>query len=204
MKIRQLLMIAFSSLIVCSVCSCKEDDNEVDEFPNWKDTNEAYFSNLYTTTKNAIAKGDTQWKVLPGWSFLPESATIAERNIVAKIVRTGTGTETPLYTDSVHVHYDLRLLPSTSYPQGKLIDRSYTGTLDPETCLPTKFAVSGVVDGFSTALMNMHVGDWWVIYVPYQLGYGKGNSDIPAYSTLVFNICLAGIYHPGKKVPAYK
>jgi len=56
---------------------------------------------------------------------------------------------------------------------------------------PTKFAVSGVVKGFSTALMRMHRGDHWRIYIPYQLGYGSGaRSVIPAYSTLIFDLRL--------------
>ena len=32
------------------------------------------------------------------------------------------------------------------------------------------------------------------LYIPYQLGYGKdGYSDIPGYSTLIFNVNLVGI-----------
>jgi peptidyl-prolyl cis-trans isomerase len=43
----------------------------------------------------------------------------------------------------------------------------------------------------------MKAGDRWLIYIPYQLGYGpKGNNGIPAYSTLVFDVTLAGSYHP--------
>ena len=39
----------------------------------------------------------------------------------------------------------------------------------------------------------MKVGDQWELYIPYQLGYGKdGYSDIPGYSTLIFNVNLVG------------
>ena len=56
----------------------------------------------------------------------------------------------------------------------------------------------GVIAGWSTALMKgyggMKVGDQWELYIPYQLGYGKdGYSDIPGYSTLIFNVNLVGI-----------
>ena len=39
--------------------------------------------------------------------------------------------------------------------------------------------------------MRMHRGDYWRIYIPYQLGYGgTARSSIPAYSTLVFDLRL--------------
>ena len=45
----------------------------------------------------------------------------------------------------------------------------------------------------------MRAGDRWMIYIPYQLGYGaKNNNKIPAYSTLVFDVTLAGSYHAGR------
>lgn len=45
----------------------------------------------------------------------------------------------------------------------------------------------------------MKVGDQWELYIPYQLGYGKdGYSDIPGYSTLIFNVNLVGIFPVAK------
>ncbi len=59
---------------------------------------------------------------------------------------------------------------------------------------PSVFAVNGVVDGFSTALQHMHVGDKWEVWIPWRLGYGaSGNTGIPAFSTLVFEIELVEI-----------
>ena len=49
-------------------------------------------------------------------------------------------------------------------------------------------------EGFQIALLNMHIGDRWVVYIPYELGYGKRTSGpIPAFSTLVFEIELISI-----------
>ena len=40
----------------------------------------------------------------------------------------------------------------------------------------------------------MNLGDRWIIYIPYDLGYGnKSNGDIPAFSTLVFDVELLGV-----------
>lgn len=37
----------------------------------------------------------------------------------------------------------------------------------------------------------MHPGDRWMIYIPYELGYGSRTSGpIPAYSTLIFEVEL--------------
>lgn len=39
-----------------------------------------------------------------------------------------------------------------------------------------------------------HVGDRWMIYIPYTLGYGTRTSGpIPGYSTLLFEVELLGI-----------
>ena len=56
-----------------------------------------------------------------------------------------------------------------------------------------------VVDGLATALQHMHVGDRWLIYIPYQLGFGLRNVPewgVPAYSTLVFDVTLLRIIKP--------
>jgi peptidylprolyl isomerase len=40
----------------------------------------------------------------------------------------------------------------------------------------------------------MHAGDKWVIYIPYEMGYGsKACADIPAFSTLIFEVELLSI-----------
>ena len=42
----------------------------------------------------------------------------------------------------------------------------------------------------------MYVGERWMVYIPWQLGYGSsGSSDgnIPGYSALAFDIQLDGV-----------
>ena len=104
----------------------------------------------------------------------------------------GDGTESPIATDTVAVNYRGQFI------NGTVFDQSYQGELDPETATPKTFVAGGVIAGWSTALMKgyggMKVGDQWELYIPYQLGYGKdGYSDIPGYSTLIFNVNLVGI-----------
>lgn len=96
-----------------------------------------------------------------------------------------------------------RLLPSTSYADGLVFDKSYYGTFNEATANPATFTINGgLVDGFATAMQNMHIGDKWRVYIPYQLGYGKkGAKTIPAYSTLIFEIILVSYYRADADVP---
>ena len=171
---------------LCLLPSCSEDDDTIDEYPNWQATNTAYWDNLYATTQQRIANGDNSWKILRKWS-LEDSLTVDNTNfIVAHVERVGDGVESPLVSDSATVYYEGRLLPSTSYPAGKVFDSKLA-----PTSLPVTYYAGGLVDGFTTALLNMHKGDCWTVYMPCQMAYGiTGNSSIPGYSVLTFKIDL--------------
>ena len=60
---------------------------------------------------------------------------------------------------------------------------------------PEAFRVNDLISGFQIALVNMHVGDHWRVYIPWEMGYGNrgAGSQIPGYSTLVFEIQLIAI-----------
>ena len=50
----------------------------------------------------------------------------------------------------------------------------------------------------------MHRGDYWRVYIPYQLGYGAvKNGTIPAYSTLIFELALIDFSPAGTVMPAW-
>ncbi|MEJ8768678.1 FKBP-type peptidyl-prolyl cis-trans isomerase [Prevotella sp. HCN-7019] len=206
MKIHLIILYLLALLApVGLLSSCSESDNEEEEFPNWKKTNEQYFNNLYAMAKSSADMGDKSWKVIRQWSLEESTAKDPYDYIVVNVLENGTGSGCPLYTDSVKVHYEGRLLPSTSYPDGYVFDKSFTGEFNPATALPAKFAVSGMIDGFTTALQYMHIGDHWKVYIPYQLGYGSSASgSIPAYSTLVFDVTLVSYYRAGVEVPDSK
>lgn len=206
MKIHLIILYLLALLApVGLLSSCSESDNEEEEFPNWKKTNEQYFNNLYAMAKSSADMGDKSWKVIRQWSLEESTAKDPYDYIVVNVLENGTGSGCPLYTDSVKVHYEGRLLPSTSYPDGYVFGKSFTGEFNPATALPAKFAVSGMIDGFTTALQYMHIGDHWKVYIPYQLGYGSSASgSIPAYSTLVFDVTLVSYYRAGVEVPDSK
>lgn len=115
-----------------------------------------------------------------------------EDYIIVHVDETGGGTTSPIYTDSVAVHYQGRLIPSTTYTDGLIFDTSWNSSkLNETTARAAHFAVASKGDGFTTALQQMHIGDRWTVYMPYQLAYGATeNNSVPAYSTLIFDIKL--------------
>lgn len=189
-------------LLATAITSCSEDDNTIEEFPNWQEANIAYFNDVYA---KATVNADGSWKKIKTWSKEDTIQGVPADYIVVKVLEEGTGSGCPMYTDSVRVHYRGRIIPSTSYADGFVFDQSYTGDFNPQTCTPTKFVVNGLIDGFATALQYMHIGDHWRVYMPYQLAYGESDHDnIPAYSTLIFDIYLSGYYRPGTPTTPWK
>ena len=199
--------------------SCTENDDTVEEYANWQSKNETYWDNLYTTTQQKIKSGDTSWKIILNYTFQNQKQTTGsaltyrpENYIIAHVEQAGKGTTSPLYSDSVSMHYMGRLIPSTTYTSGLIFDKSWSSNqFNAATSRPVHSYIgltydaegkpTSLVDGFTTALMSMHRGDHWTVYIPYQLGYGEKNSGVvPAYSTLIFDLRLNDFSHPGVKL----
>ena len=99
-----------------------------------------------------------------------------------KVITPGDG-PSPLKTDKVKVHYKGTLI------DGTVFDSSY------DRGQPTSFNVSGVIKGWTEALLLMQVGSKWELTIPSKLGYGTrgGGGKIPPNSTLLFEVELLGI-----------
>jgi FKBP-type peptidyl-prolyl cis-trans isomerase FklB len=181
--------------------SCSEDDATVDEFENWQVRNDIFFASL----EDSLANGQGTWKKYKVFSKDPAEGTGAQTDyIYVKVIPTGyetTDTVSPLFNDSVRVSYQGRLIPSdeTKNPGGKIFDGTVYGKYDVRTNATVCFKVSGMLKGFTTALLHMHRGDTWRVYIPYDLGYGSAcQTSIPAYSTLIFDMTLYDIAEEGK------
>lgn len=204
------MVMAFLAVLLC-LAGCKETDDTVEEFPDWQKKNEAFFAAKYQTVKSAIAQGDSSWKIFKSYTRRDSVDGVPTDYILVKVLSQGTGSGSPLFTDTVRVHYLGQMIASTTYVDdqdrelGYVFDKSWNSdTFDTSIFTPSKFAVSGVVDGFSTALQHMRIGDRWKVYIPHQLGYGsQQNGTVQAYSTLVFDIALAAYYRPGVPVPQW-
>ena len=98
-----------------------------------------------------------------------------------KILLKGTG-PVPTAKNTVKVHYRGTLI------DGKVFDDSFARKR------PEIFKVKEVIEGWQIALQKMRVGDHWIVYIPYNMGYGTRTSGpIPAFSTLIFEVQLLGI-----------
>lgn len=98
-----------------------------------------------------------------------------------KVLLKGNGAM-PTAKSTVQVHYRGTLI------SGKEFDSSFTRKR------PEVFRVKEVIDGWQEALKAMSVGSRWMVYIPYELGYGtRACGNIPAYSTLIFEVELLGV-----------
>ena len=109
----------------------------------------------------------------------PADAQKTPKGVFYKVLTQGTGDKKPTATDQVTVHYtgwttDGKRFDS-SIPEGK----------------PRQFRVTGVIAGWTDALMQMSVGDKWRVWIPEELAY-KGAPNRPQ-GMLVFDVELLGI-----------
>lgn len=94
----------------------------------------------------------------------------------------------PNFNSQVVVDYKLYLIGSYGgYNTGNLLEESTDAI----------FNLQNVVKGFSEGLQKMHVHDDFVLFIPYDLGYGAQGAGsegyynfIPPYSTLIYEVHL--------------
>ena len=111
-------------------------------------------------------------KTKPGVATLPDG-------LQYKVIKEGTG-PTPTSKDQVTVNY------TGTFIDGKSFDSS-NGT-------PISFGVTGVIKGWTEALMMMKTGAKWQLFIPSDLAYGdEGRPGIPPGATLVFDVELLGV-----------
>ena len=200
----KLLFVLMAATAALTLVSCSESSDEEDEYADWQKKNNAYFTNIAQTARAAIAHGDKTWKGFLTYTKVDSAKAETTDSIFVKVIEEGKGSGCPVSTDTAKVHYCGRLIPSKSYAEGRVFDKTYAGDVfDAKVSNPEKFAVNSVVTGFATALMHMHIGDHWLVYIPANLGYGSGSqTTIPAYSTLVYEMQLDSYFRVGTPASA--
>lgn len=122
---------------------------------------------------------------LAGEAFLAKMAKepgvmALEQGVLYKVIKTGAN-------DSKHPTLDntVKIAYKGSTIEGEVFDESEV----------SEFLLSQLIEGWQIALPKMTVGSKWVIYLPYEVAYGKRGSlpSIKPYSVLIFEIELLDI-----------
>ena len=128
--------------------------------------------------------GDTKAE---GEKFLEENALrdgvkVTESGLQYEVLKQGKG-KRPTAEQTVKVHYEGTLI------DGTVFDSSY------QRGEPIEFPLNGVIKGWTEGLQLMPVGSTYMLYIPYQLGYGErgAGGSIPPYATLIFKVELLEI-----------
>ena len=139
-------------------------------------------------------RGDTTlFKARPAeeFDYLQDNAqkpgvVVLPSGLQYKVLKQGDGAIAKA-TDKVKVKYE-----------GRLIDGTVFDSTDKHGGQPATFSPNQVIKGWTEALCMMPVGSKWQLYIPYDLAYGSrgAGSDIPPYSTLVFDVEVLEIEAP--------
>jgi len=142
-----------------------------------------FFAEMESKQKAAAAEAGKAAKVM-GEQFLAENAKkegviVTASGLQYEVLTMGEGAQ-PKATDTVHCHYEGRLL------DGTIFDSSY------QRGEPIDFSLQQVIAGWTEGVQLMKEGSKFRFYIPYMLAYGEGGAGamIPPYSTLIFDVEL--------------
>ena len=193
-QLRQLFIIGCLSCLGSFFFSCSSESEVESEWHDWQARNDAVTDQWAANASYRKIKSFTK------------DANAAGKNsdyIYVEVLESGRGTESPLFTDTVRVAFQGRLIPSATYSDVYMFTYTYLGDFNWRT-IGTSDGASWK-DGFATALQNMHIGDRWRVHIPYALMYGAGSdTGYPAYSNMIFDVALVDFWHPGETRPAFK
>ena len=184
--------------------SC-EEVQEASKYDNWQARNEAFIDSIARETGGLIIDSEEKAAAVEVGRLFAIATTAGtmsgDQYVYCKKITANPDGHRPLYTESVSAYYYGTLIT------GDRFDGNFTGysALDQGTLnatdkaptefdAPSEFSVSGVIAGWTAALQLMKTGERWMLYIPYQSGYGtSGSGSIPGYSALAFDIILDDI-----------
>lgn len=184
--------------------SC-EEVQEASKYDNWQARNEAFIDSIARETGGLIIDSEEKAAAVEVGRLFAIATTAGtmsgDQYVYCKKITANPDGRRPLYTESVSAYYYGTLIT------GDRFDGNFTGysALDQGTLnatdkaptefdAPSEFSVSGVIAGWTAALQLMKTGERWMLYIPYQSGYGtSGSGSIPGYSALAFDIILDDI-----------
>lgn len=203
-----LLYLSLFLFLSVGFAACDEVE-EVGEYDNWEPRNTAFIDSIHALAASRLlplnAAQEEADKFEPGEMFGLEttaSTTAGKQYVYCKKIVKNTAGAVPVYTNTVETHYYGTLITGDTFG-GTFEGYAATdcGVLDPETKAPTAFdsptaySVSGAYwgTGWVSALQYMHVGERWMLYIPYQSGYGTGTSSLLENSAFTYDLQLESI-----------
>lgn len=124
--------------------------------------------------------------IAAGKKFMTENALnksvyTTKSGLQYKVLKKGTGRK-PKANERVKVHYTGTLIDGTKFDSS--VDRGE----------PIEFNLDQVIPGWTEGLQLMEEGSTYMLYIPYNLGYGEQPMGaIPPGSTLIFEVELIKI-----------
>ena len=171
------ILIVVATLMAALLPACQ---SSVDSSEEWRRRNEKAFADY---------ESKSEYKKVTTDGSLPY--------VFMKTKTKGTGTEHPISTSRVIIHYAMYLLVSTSSTGTAPLD----GNFDQEQGLRLSLnrgEKQRAIAGMQIALQNMVVGDHTEVIIPWYLAYGakttkSQNINIAGYSALRYEIRLDSI-----------
>ena len=207
---KSLLFLPFLLLLVGAFISCEEVE-EAGKYDNWRERREAFVDSIKRLTgENYVATAEQADAMELGKLYAIQTTAStsegAQYVYCKKLVKNETG-ERPLYTG---YHSKVNAYYYGTYVNGEEFDGCFDGysAIDRDIPIPpvkeptvfdsfVDFEVSGVVAGWAAALQLMRMGERWMLYIPYQSGYGINDytapystNTIPGGSLLTFDLQL--------------
>lgn len=204
-------------LAACALglASCDETQ-EASAYDNWQARNEAFVDSLRTVagdnfltwqnppTRAITDIGTDGMELGKLYALLVQDGgnTGGQQYVYCKKLVDNPDGERVLYTDQVSIYYYGTLINNVSFDGNfdgwgatdVLESEDFTGRWYTDFDEPATFALTGIVSGFTWVLQHCRTGERWMVYIPWQSGYGSSDSNgIPGYSTLAFDFIVDSI-----------
>ena len=194
-----------------------EETAEPSAYDNWRERNDAFIDSIRTVTgENYLVWRNPDTRVTTDLGQTPmelgklyaievqDGGTTEglQYTYAKKLVDNPDGTRL-LATDNVEMYYRGTLINGVEFDGNfdgyGALDRQIP--LDPAQMKnPTDFdepatmSVGGMIGGVEWVLQHARTGERWIIYIPYNVGYGASSSgSVPAYSALTFDFVIGDI-----------
>lgn len=206
-------LLPFLLLAIGALVSCEEVE-EASEYDNWRERNEAFIDSIRRETGEIyVATEEDVQRVPEGQLFAIRDWQVSTNEnayyIYCKKIKAlddYTTARRPLSTETVSAYYYGTLINGLNFDgnfsgygatdQG-FLDKNDAEKAPTDFDSPAEFNVNGnIISGWSIVLQYMYVGERWIVYIPWQCGYGSSGSSsgsIPGYSALAFDMQLEGV-----------